>query len=503
MGAENVVNYEVETSADLRALENYRGTLQAALKLPQADAQRLTAELRKVDAALGTSAAQTVKLQEAMAKVHAARPGSGGLKDLLADLRGVSGQIPVVGTALGTLSGAAASRLGLAAAAVSALSVAFKQFSGEESSRATLLGFGLKKETIAADIKAVKDLAEATGGDLASATQLYLHAVNGQTRALKALGFVIDEAGSAAERLASIQSQAGARAMELEANRLETLPGKWDRYWKRQKEGLKIAADTIGIFKLTAAALDLLGGPQKEPSPIEKRVIAENKSLAEQLRLLDEVAKRHSASTSSEMKGAEARAERRKIDVDMLVAKGAISPEMGEARKKAIDSQLAAQRIEIEMAEARSQEDAARKALAALEKDRQAKQDSIKKLGPSASRADREALAGLTPQISAQGAALAAALAAQRELRLAQGNVNARDAVRKEENYQSGLAARPALPDLPQYAQTLAHLRALSQASHGTVKAIEDELARQTRLQEEVRRALEKNKSQNANRSSR
>jgi len=91
-----------------------------------------------------------------------------------------------------------------------------------QKTQTVLLQFGLTSNEIDKLIPKVIDLATATGTDLATATDLVIQGINGQTRALKPLGLEFEDTGNKAENLAIITEKLtkfqGAHAEVLETS---------------------------------------------------------------------------------------------------------------------------------------------------------------------------------------------------------------------------------------------------------------------------------------------
>lgn len=134
-----------------------------------------------------------------------------------------------------------------------------------QNAQTALVQYGLTSDEVEKLLPKILDLASAQGIDLASATDISIKAINGQTKGLKTAGIAFDDTGTKAGNLAKLtdnlnkfQGQSAA-IMETNAGKLARLGNAYDDLKESVGEALvDIADQTIELGVETAAFLKLV-----------------------------------------------------------------------------------------------------------------------------------------------------------------------------------------------------------------------------------------------------
>lgn len=134
-----------------------------------------------------------------------------------------------------------------------------------QNAQTALVQYGLTSDEVEKLLPKILDLASAQGIDLASATDISIKAINGQTKGLKTAGIAFEDTGSKAGNLAKLtenlnkfQGQSSA-VMETNAGKLARLGNAYDDLKESVGEALvDIADQTIELGVETAAFLKLV-----------------------------------------------------------------------------------------------------------------------------------------------------------------------------------------------------------------------------------------------------
>lgn len=245
----------IKTSADLKAAEDLKRSLQEQAKATKAlgqDSSTLESQLKKVDSALNSSSAQAVRLAEAQKRTgESIRKLGGDSSTLSAKLKEMGSHVPGLEKLTGVFAGLASGTLSKASFAFSALAGAalvakraISEFAAAEdeviklnAALATtdqltagysnrlqelasrlqavtgiadeewlkvitkLTQFGADSSNIEKYTKAVEDLAGIIGGDLNTAANMIARAMQGNFDLFGRYGIVVGEAASQTEKL--------------------------------------------------------------------------------------------------------------------------------------------------------------------------------------------------------------------------------------------------------------------------------------------------------------
>jgi hypothetical protein len=134
-----------------------------------------------------------------------------------------------------------------------------------QNAQTALVQYGLTSDEVEKLLPKILDLASAQGIDLASATDISIKAINGQTKGLKTAGIAFEDTGTKAGNLAKLtdnlnkfQGQSSA-IMETNAGKLARLGNAYDDFKESVGEALiDIADQTIELGVETAAFLKLV-----------------------------------------------------------------------------------------------------------------------------------------------------------------------------------------------------------------------------------------------------
>jgi len=134
-----------------------------------------------------------------------------------------------------------------------------------QKAQTALVQYGLTSEEVEKLIPKILDLASAQGIDLATATDVSIKAINGQTKGLKTAGIAFEDTGTKAGNLAKLtdnlnkfQGQSSA-IMETNAGKLARLGNAYDDFKESAGEALiDIANETMDLGVETAAFLKLV-----------------------------------------------------------------------------------------------------------------------------------------------------------------------------------------------------------------------------------------------------
>ena len=134
-----------------------------------------------------------------------------------------------------------------------------------QNAQTALVQYGLTSDEVEKLLPKILDLASAQGIDLATATDVSIKAINGQTKGLKTAGIAFEDTGTKAGNLAKLtdnlnkfQGQSSA-IMETNAGKLARLGNAYDDFKESAGEALiDIANETMDLGVETAAFLKLV-----------------------------------------------------------------------------------------------------------------------------------------------------------------------------------------------------------------------------------------------------
>jgi hypothetical protein len=292
--ADQSFKIEIQTKADLRALENTKAALERAIAAARAagkDTSSLETQLANVTQTLASGSTRTDAAAQSTRKLTSAKTG---LKDVVGEL---TRRVPLLGQVLNFLTnplGAlVAGFTGLVAAMRSFLSEAAKQevatarlhqamaqvgvLTGQSKRQyaelagelqrttgvaddewlaalRTLTQFGSTPQSVGMDVEAVKNLAGLLDGDLRQAALLWGRALQGNFEMFTRYGLKVRENASDSERLLDIYEQLAIRGGGQLESMTKTMTGRWTTL----KNATGDLAEEVG-FLLDRAA-DLRGG---------------------------------------------------------------------------------------------------------------------------------------------------------------------------------------------------------------------------------------------------
>ena len=181
-----------------------------------------------------------------------------GAPAVQAAAQSVSGSLGEVGQAAETSGGGLgnitsglagfAVKAGLAAAAAKLVHIGLGEIAEDEGAAQAMRKAGLSAEQAAKAMAALEDI-ELFTGDKVAAARLYGDVLNGKTRELKGYGITLAETATIEEKMAVIE-QLRRRGLDVDAARVGTLTGEWQRF----KHGFENAVGGVA-----QGAADMLG----------------------------------------------------------------------------------------------------------------------------------------------------------------------------------------------------------------------------------------------------